>query len=166
MIKLFDTAREIKVLRSKIASELYSAHRSMFNAQALTGIGRVEDISGEIEQEFAYSKKKKNIMGVQYYEITDIKVSTELFSHMDTSIELDASVKRFRDILPSFVKLVEKQLKLKGICSEIKRIRRKVNSLEYIFIPRMKKLKSRISLKLEEQERENFTRLKKIKENA
>ena len=52
---------------------------------------------------------------------------------------------------------------LKHLAEEIKKTKRRVNSLEYLTMPRLEKVKKVITFKLEELERENFSRLKKIK---
>jgi V/A-type H+-transporting ATPase subunit D len=61
------------------------------------------------------------------------------------------------------IRLAENQLALKRISDEIKTVKRKVNSLEYLIIPKLKKNQKNISFRLNELERENFARLKLIK---
>ena len=64
------------------------------------------------------------------------------------------------------LKLAEKQLALQRLSESIKKTKRKVNSLEYNIIPRMEYVRDEIAFKLEERDRESFTRLKKVKEKA
>ena len=102
-------------------------------------------------------------MGVKMPEIKDVKVDHGWYGYFESSAELDNAVATYRDLMPNLLKLAEKQLALKKLADEISKTKRKVNSLEYIIIPRFEKLIKAIGFKLEERERESFTRLKKIK---
>ena len=50
------------------------------------------------------------------------------------------------------------------LSDEMERTRRRVNALEYVMIPQMEQTIRTISMKLEDNERSNLTRLRKVKE--
>ena len=50
------------------------------------------------------------------------------------------------------------------LADEMERTRRRVNALEYVMIPQMEQTIRTISMKLEDNERSNLTRLRKVKE--
>ncbi|MFH1390804.1 MAG: V-type ATP synthase subunit D, partial [Candidatus Diapherotrites archaeon] len=108
----------------------------------------------------------RKVMSVDIPDVNKVEVDYNWYGYFESTVELDDAVKKFRELFPTLVKLSAKQLALTKVADEIKKTKRKVNSLEYIIIPRMEKDKKMISFKLEEQERENFTRLKIIKAKA
>jgi len=57
---------------------------------------------------------------------------------------------------------VEKTMQL--LAQDIEKTRRRVNALEYVMIPDLQKNIRYISMKLEENERGNITRLMKVKD--
>ena len=50
------------------------------------------------------------------------------------------------------------------VAEELQKVRRRVNALEHIFIPRLQETLGYIAMQLEEMERENITRLMKVKD--
>jgi len=104
-------------------------------------------------------------MGVEVPVITNIDVKHEWPGYFEQTVELDNAIKQYRDMFPDLIRLMEQQLMLKHLAEEIKKTKRRVNSLEYLAIPRLEHTKKIITFKLEELERENFSRLKKIKQN-
>lgn len=166
VLEFFAVMKEIKRIRKEISKDLHMAQKSLFRAQALSGTKEIDEIANGLSQETTMNMTVKSIMGVKIPTITDIKINDEWYGYLTGNLELDNAVNKYRKFFPSFMKLVEKQIALNNIAEDIKKTRRKVNSLEYTLIPKLKKLKSTIAFKLEEQERENFTRLKKIKEKS
>ena len=166
VMEFFSILKEIKNIRKDISSNLQSAQKSLFMAQAMSGTQEVEEIAKGLTSKTDIDIEEKSIMGVRIPSIKDVEVNQEWYSYLSGNLELDNAVMKYRDLFPNLIRLVEKQIALTKISEDIKKTRRKVNSLEYTIIPRLEKLKSNIAFKLEEQERENFTRLKKIKEKS
>ncbi|MDH5666301.1 MAG: V-type ATP synthase subunit D, partial [Nitrosopumilus sp.] len=81
-----------------------------------------------------------------------------------TSMELDRALKKYRELIPRMAELAEKGKRLEMLSYEIERTRRRVNALEHILIPNILETITYISMKLEELERSNITRLMKIKD--
>jgi len=96
----------------------------------------------------------------------ELKMEGDYFSYglLTTSMELDRALKRYRELVPKMVELAEKGRRLEMLSYEIERTRRRVNALEHILIPNIMETISYISMKLEELERSNLTRLMKIKD--
>lgn len=166
VMEFFNVLKEIKKLRQEISSKLVSAQNSLFNAQAIEGELNIERIAMGISSGTSIDIATKNIMGVKVPEIKDIKVDNQWHGYFQETVELDNAIKQYREIFPRLMKLMEKQLMLKHMAEEIKKTKRRVNSLEYLTIPRLEKTKKIITFKLEELERENFSRLKIIKKSV
>lgn len=166
VLEFFSILKEIKEIRKEISSNLKIAQKSLFRAQSISGVHEIDEISQGLTKNTEISVTQKSIMGVKILSIDNIEVNNEWYSYLSGNIELDNAVMKYRELFPGLMRLVEKQIALNKIAEDIKKTRRKVNSLEYTIIPKLEKLKSMIAFKLEEQERENFTRLKKIKEKS
>lgn len=163
IMEFFNVLREIKRLRKEVAAKIIFAQKSLSRAQALQGTADIERVFNSLTDDVVITFKQRNIMGVKIPEIDEIKTDYHWYSYLDSNVELDNAVVLYREMFPSLMKLAEKQLALNRIADDIKKTKRKVNALEYIIVPRLEAVKDMISFKLEEQERENFTRLKKIK---
>ncbi|MCF7861644.1 V-type ATP synthase subunit D [Candidatus Woesearchaeota archaeon] len=164
VMEFFKVLKEIKALRKDVAQNVSDAQKSLFRAQAAQGVASIDRLTFGLSQEAHIEVKQRSIMGVKVPDIKKVETSSEWFTALDSSPELDSSVVKYREAFPSLIRLVEKQLVLQRLADEIQKTKRKVNSLEYLIIPSLEGIKSMINFKLEEREREDFTRLKKIKE--
>ncbi len=157
--------KETKKLTEEIEKEIYFALRSFVFAS-------VETRPGVLEEAFITSSKKvkltlttKNIMNVtipsfEFQEEGDFFCYSLVFS----SIELDRSLQIFSQLLEDILKLAELENSAYLLSLEIEKTRRRVNALEYVFIPSMTETIKYITRKLDEQERGSIISLMKIKE--
>jgi len=166
ILEFFQVLKEIKELRKKISGNLVSAQGSLYNAEAIEGEPNIERAALGLSSGASIELTSRSIMGVEVPVIKNINVEHQWHGYFGQTVELDNAIKQFRDIFPELIRLMERQLMLKHLAEEIKKTKRRVNSLEYLTIPGLEDTKKTITFKLEELERENFSRLKKIKKTA
>lgn len=78
--------------------------------------------------------------------------------------ELDQAVSALNEAFPIMLQLAEVEKTAQLLADEIEKTRRRVNSLEYILIPELIENIRSISMKMDENERGNLTRLMKVKD--
>jgi V/A-type H+-transporting ATPase subunit D len=81
-----------------------------------------------------------------------------------TSAELDTAIDSLAAVMPGLLELAEKEKSAELLAEEIEKTRRRVNALEYVLIPKLEETIRYITMKLDEAERGNLTRLMKVKE--
>lgn len=107
----------------------------------------------------------KNIMGVRVPKITFEKKDKEFYYPFLRSISLGELAIKSRKLINIMVDTTEITAGLKYIMKEIKKTKIRVNSLQYVIIPKIERDMEQIKQKLEEIERENFVKLKSVKRN-
>ena len=142
------------------------AQKCMRRAQILQGEPDVARLSLATASGVELKLSSKNVMGVEIPIISLVLGKQEWYGYYESTVELDEAVTRHRQLLPDLMKMIEKQLALRKLAEEIKKTKRRVNSLEYVAIPRLEREEKEITLKLDELERESFARLKTIKAKA
>ena len=107
--------------------------------------------------------KQKNWMGVPIidieYDVREAKPSSALIS----SPLLSKTEYDMRKMLPILLKLTVSEKNCFILSKEIETLRRRVNALEHMIIPDLKKNIRVIKMKLSDSERDTITRLIKIK---
>jgi len=107
--------------------------------------------------------KKKNWMGVTLadikFDVKEVKPSSALIS----SPMLSKTEHDMRGLLPLLLQLTEDEKNCYILSAQIEALRRRVNALEHVIIPNLIKNIRIIRMKLSDNERENITRLIKIK---
>jgi V/A-type H+-transporting ATPase subunit D len=82
---------------------------------------------------------------------------------MGTSVRIDESVHAFEKLAEKVLEAAELETTMKKLLDEIESTKRRVNALEFKVIPQLEEVAAYITLRLEELERENIFRLKRIK---
>ncbi len=165
--ELMAVIREYKDARNKVEENLKIAFYNLLMAEVLMGSSDLEQISGITTRDIALEFATKNIMGVSIpvMKMADVvrKINERGYGLLSTTAKLDDAARSFEESLLSIVKLAEVEESLRRIALEVEKTKRRVNALEYIVIPRLRATIKHIEMRMEEIERENFLRLKKIK---
>ena len=169
MRRFLELVRENKELRKKVEEAVKRANTHM--ALSCSNMSD-EGLSVALmmpSQKMSIEIKDKNIMSVIVPEY-DVKFKTadegDIYSYgfAFTSGDLDDAVKDFADIMPDMIRLAQTEKTCQLLAAEIEKTRRRVNALEHVMIPDYEDTIKYITMKLEEADRSNTTRLLKIKD--
>ncbi len=143
------------------------AQQKLALAMAADGVIAVKSIALSVEKSPVFSLKRKNIMGVVVPVIKRERVRKPLsernYGIIGTTARIDEAVEAFEALIDAILEVAEIETTLKRLIEEIDRTKRRVNALEFKVIPEMEESARYITFKLEEMDRENIIRLKKIK---
>jgi V/A-type H+-transporting ATPase subunit D len=101
---------------------------------------------------------------VPEYTIDKAEEQVKGYGFAMTSGSLDLALEQFQELLPDLIRLASEEKALRLMASEIERTRRRVNALEYVMIPAFEETIRDITMRLDEMERSNLSRLMRIKE--
>ena len=166
--EFLDVVSEVRGARKEVEDKLREAFDYLIIAQAGLGVEEVRQLSLMTPQEISLDISSRSIMGVSVpiLELQDEltrNVTDRGYGFMDSSAAVDKCARSFEEALEKLIKLAEMEEAVRNLAGEVEKTKRRVNALEYVMIPRLKATRKYIQMRLEEMERENFTRLKKIK---
>ncbi|MEM4473335.1 MAG: V-type ATP synthase subunit D [Archaeoglobaceae archaeon] len=159
---------EAKVAIQKMVENYKKAQQKLLIAMAVDGYVALRSIALSCSQiQPSFTVKRKSIMGVVVPVIKREKVARKAiekpYGILSTSIRVDEAVTAYEELVDSILEVAEIETTIRRLLEEIERTKRRVNALEYRVIPRMQELAKFIAFKLEEMDRENIIRLKKLK---
>ena len=159
--------RENKRLREEVEGELQASLKSFMLARAVSSDAVIEEAVLMPSTHVGLTTSSKNVMSVDVpvFDIVEGEVSDLYpYSFASVSSELDTSISSLTTLLPKLLKLAEVEKTCNMLADEIEKNRRRVNALEYVMIPQLEETIKYITMKLDENERGNITRLMKVKE--
>lgn len=155
---------EATKLRSQVNGQLRSAYELLDAASVVIGAMEMRLISKTPRFAYDITVSKKKIMGVSVPSLELSKKTNPLsYSISKPTILLDEFIEKFDGVLPLLVRLAELESALIRLVEEVKKTQHRINALEQFLIPRYQSMVSMISSVLEEREREEFVRVKKVK---
>jgi len=165
MIEFFQFVKEISNLRAKAQEQLAKAYANFVDAQMAMGYMKLEQTSIGVDDRFSIDPKSRNVIGVivPYLQVAVKPLDGFPYNAYDTSIKLDVATLSMAEAIKLIAELSSAEAALMKLAQAIAATKRRVNSLEYIVIPRMVATIRYIEMHLEEAEREDFFRLKRIK---
>ena len=167
IIEFFELLPKVKDMRSQLV-ELYTvADKKLAVAMVADGKSALSSAANCVSTPPQVELSERNIMGVV---VPKIKVSTiqksveeRGYGLIGTSVRIDESVHAFEKLTEKVLEAAELETTMKKLLDEIESTKRRVNALEFKVIPQLEEVAAYITLRLEELERENVFRLKRIK---
>lgn len=159
---LVDRANEIQ---KKVKNQFEDAYSTLEIANITLGVNTVSDVAMSIPKQEEFQILHRSVMGVEIpmviYEKDENKNPN--YSFFRTNSALDNAVNTLENLKYLVYELAEIENAVYLISLEIKKTVKRANALEKIQIPRYEETVKYISEVLEEKEREDFFRLKKVK---
>ena len=164
--KFFSIIDKRAFLYNQINIKFKESFSALIQSQMILGENKVIENSYLVGNIGEINFENDNIMGVKIPKMNNDELNDKvlpLYSFSDTCSKLDDSQKYFNNLMLSLVELAEMEGKIKSLAIEIEKTKRRVNVLENNLIPRLEATQKYIEMQLEEREREDFFRRKRIK---
>lgn len=159
---------QANALQAEIQKTYREAYDALKVANITIGKNHVEEISISVPKSENYDVLLQSVMGVEIPRVKHLP-SDELapaFGLFRTNSSLDIALEKFTKLRELLYKLAEMETSVYKLAMEIKKTQKRTNALERIQIPKYKEIVKSITETLEEKEREDFARLKKLKKKA
>jgi V/A-type H+-transporting ATPase subunit D len=170
ILEFFKILEQAKDIRDKVNHAYDEAMASIAIAKAVDGAIAVQSAAFALRVHPELALRSKNIMGIVVPEIEASSIRTPMdkrgYGVIGTSVYIDEAAKAFEDLVETIIEAAEIETTMKKILEEVEKTKRRVNALEFKVIPELKETEAFIRLRLEEMERENTFRLKRVKQKA
>lgn len=162
MMTLIDKAEEIQ---EKIDTIYAKAFNMLYKANIALGV--CEELSLAVPEESRLKLSFRSVMGVeipivQFTELEEAEADIP-FGLFNSNSDLDKAYACFREVRRMTATLAEVESSVYLLANAIKKTQKRANALKNVMIPKFEEMISFITDALEEKEREEFSRLKVIK---
>ncbi len=168
IVEFMDIAGDAREVNQELADVYSEARLKLLLAKVYDGEDSIRANAFPITQEPKISSTTQNIMGVVVPEIEGESIRRDIlekeYGITSATSRIDSTADKFEELLEKVVEAAETQTKILKLLNEIEKTKRRVNALEHKVIPEQKEALGKISQMLEEKEREETFRMKKIKE--
>ena len=156
---------EAERARTDLLAALAKAYEDIKEANMAKGSETIANVACGSRFEANFLMDFKSIMGVvvpavEFQSANEVKPD---YGFANTSSELDSAFKQFYKLLELLADLARAEGTTFQIANDVKRTQRRVNALNYVLIPMYRNITKQIALVLEEKDREEFVRTKRIK---
>ncbi|MBZ4645057.1 MAG: H(+)-transporting synthase, vacuolar type, subunit [Clostridia bacterium] len=169
MKQFLELVRKNKELREKVEEMLMKVHSNFLIARAVMSSEILEEALMFPKQSVSLEISTKNVMSVDvpvlnFKAQSDDESNIYPYGFATTSGELDSAIGTLSEVFPYMLELAQMEKSAQLLAEEIEKTRRRVNALEYVLIPQLTETIKYITMKLDENERGNLTRLMKVKD--
>jgi len=165
VMEFLQTAKETVEAKQELVDQFAAAYKALSVAAGYHGYIAMEKELAATEKDLEIITAARNVAGVRVpsLELKTAENGGGGYSLTDTSSWLDNTAQLAEKCLETIVALAELQSTLEILGKEINRTKRIVNALEYLVIPSLETTIRFLYMKFEERDREEKSRLKRVK---
>ena len=162
--ELIHVAHDAAALQESVWAMLAEAYQALIAARLAMGREHLEWAALSVSKTTEVTIRPHSVMGVVIPAIESYGAPPEMpYGLGNTTVSLDEAADQFRRVLAEIPALSETMTTVWRLASELQKTQRRVNALQHIFIPQYEETVAFIESALEEREREETFRLKRIK---
>ena len=165
MRRFMEIIVETRAIRVSVEKGLSNVLKRFIHISSFMGREKIEEA---LLLPSAAMKMDIRTVSIMNVKVPEIAFSQEgplrCYGYAETSGELDLYVMEMRDIFSDLIRLAQNEKRVELLADELVKTRRRVNALEYVLIPNIKETVRYITIKLDEMERSNLSRLMKVKD--
>ena len=164
--KIDEMIEEANKTRGDIWSPLAEIYSAVYDSYMSLGTSTLESISDSTPGIMEVNVDVRRIVDVK---IPTLKIKTKeagqelSYGFSETNVYVDKASKLIKNMLPQICKAAEYENAIFSLAKELEKTQKLINALEFVIIPQYQNAISFIKGTLEEREREEFVRLKKVK---
>ena len=166
MLEFLQLARQTVEAKRKLLDEFSDNYKALSIAAGYHGYIALEKELVASEKDVKIAAGLRNVGGVRIpaFELKEEEEgAVRGYSLVDTSSWVDQAAQLSGKCLVTIIELAELQRGMELLGREINRTKRILNALEYLIIPSLQATIKYLSMKFEERDREEKSRLKRVK---
>ncbi len=170
IMELRSMLKDVKDIKKDMITKLREGNRLIFQVEMKESSEEIDLVSEIMMRSANVDVLVRNVMGVPLPKISiELKGKTaneSKYALMFFSYEIMKAVRVYEDLFVQILKVAEIEMSIRNLLEEIEKTKRRVNALENKVIPEIEESIAWIKMVLDEMERENVMRLKRIKDKS
>ena len=165
IMKLAEEAEEIE---REISTTFESAYLALQQVSISMGVSHLEEFTLSIEDEKPFIGRTRSVMGVDIPELVIPKQQENRalpYGFYENNPAIDMAIEKFTEVKRLSYRLAGIEGIASRLSQEIKKTQKSANALEKIQIPKLRNTIKIISESIEEKDREENFRIKKVKKH-
>lgn len=161
--ELVSLYREAIEYRLKVHEEVVRCGGELVRTSSYTPPWVVEDFSRSRTVDSKVVMGSRVVAGVRL-PLLEYEVTAGKYDYSAYPLTLEDTSRCYEDLMKDILRLAEVEISMVEVGREVQRVKRKVNALENMTIPRLRATIRYLGMKFEEREREDKVRRKRVKQ--
>ncbi|MBN1557736.1 MAG: V-type ATP synthase subunit D [Lentisphaerae bacterium] len=167
VMELMSTSAAFGDTEKALREALTAAFDDFVPAYLACGRETLDRVFSAAGPDVSFGVRERGLMGTRVPEIKWESGGASVFPGLlDASPDLDAAVADLRRVMKALVRYIETVAAIWRLATEIEKTQRRINAIENVFIPEARETVAWIGSVMEENEREELFRRKRLKSRA